>query len=59
VALVVMAGNGTREAELIPISGDRLTVEALGEPPVCATRLTGPTRFIAQLEPSGDLLRGL
>jgi diaminopimelate epimerase len=59
VALVVMAGNGTREAELFPISGDRLTVEALGEPPVCATRLTGPTRFIAQLEPFGDFLHGL
>jgi len=59
VALVVMAGNGTREAELFPISGDRLTVEALGEPPVCATRLAGPTRLVAKLEPLEDLLHGL
>lgn len=59
VSLVVMAENGTREVELIPLSGDRLTVEALGEPPVCATRLTGPARFVAAVDPSEELLRGL
>jgi diaminopimelate epimerase len=58
VALVLMAERGTRDIELIPLSGDRLLVEALGEPPVCATRFTGPARFIAKLDPSEDLLRG-
>ncbi len=59
VALVVMADRGTDRVELLPLSGDRLVVEALGKPPVCATRFTGPTRFIAKLDPSEDLLRGL
>lgn len=58
VALIVMAERGMRDVELIPYSGDRLLVEALGEPPVCATRFTGPARFIAKLDPSEDLLRG-
>ena len=57
VALVVMADRGTDRVELLPRSGDRLFVEALGEPPVCATRFTGPTRFVAKLEPSEELLR--
>jgi len=59
VALVVMAESAVDRVELAPLSGDRLLVEALGEPPVCATRLTGPARFIAKLDPSEDLLRGL
>ena len=59
VALVVMAERGTRDIVLIPRSGDRLMVEALGEPPVCATRFTGPARFVAKVEPSEDLLRHL
>ena len=59
VALVIMAERGTRDIELIPLSGDRLTVEALGEPPVCATRFTGPARFVAAIDPSEELLRGL
>jgi len=59
VALVVMADRGTDRVELLPLSGDRLFVEALGEPPVCATRFTGPARFIAKLDPSDDLLRNL
>jgi diaminopimelate epimerase len=59
VALVVMADRGIDRAELLPLSGDRLFVEALGEPPVCATRLTGPARFVAKLDPSEELLRGL
>jgi diaminopimelate epimerase len=59
VALVMMAESGARDIEVIPLSGDRLTVEALGEPPVCATRFTGPARFVAKLEPSEDLLYGL
>ena len=56
VALVVMTDRGSRSVELAPLSGDRLVVEALGEPPSCATRLTGPTRFVATIEPSDELL---
>lgn len=59
VGLVVMADRGTERVELVPLSGDRLLVEALGEPPVCATRFTGPTRLVAKLDPSEDLLRDL
>lgn len=59
VALLVMANRGTDRVELLPLSGDRLFVEALGEPPVCATRFTGPARFVAKLDPSEEFLRGL
>jgi diaminopimelate epimerase len=59
VALVVMAARDLRRLELAPMSGDRLTVEALGQPPRCPIRLTGPTRFIAEIEPSEDFLRTL
>jgi diaminopimelate epimerase len=57
VALLVMAAHDLRRVVLVPASGDRLTVEALGEPPSCPTRFTGPTRFIAEIEPSDELLR--
>jgi diaminopimelate epimerase len=57
VALVVMAERGADHVELVPRSGDRLFVEALGEPPVCATRFTGPARFVAKLDPLEELLR--
>ena len=56
VALVVLANRGTRQIEMVPLSGDRMTVEALGEPPICATRFTGPARFIAVIEPSEEIL---
>ena len=59
VALVVMANNEVGRVELVPLSGDRLVVEALGKPPVCTTRLTGPTRFVARIDPSEDLLRDI
>ena len=59
VALLVMADRGSDRVELAPRSGDRLVVEALGEPPVCATRLTGPTRLVAAIDPSEDLFREL
>jgi diaminopimelate epimerase len=55
VALVVMAEMMTREVTLVPRSGERLLVEALGEPPACATRFTGPARFVAEIEPSEEL----
>jgi diaminopimelate epimerase len=57
VALVVMADRGSNRVELAPRSGDRLVVEALGEPPACATRLTGPTRIVATIDPSDELLQ--
>jgi diaminopimelate epimerase len=56
VALVVMADRGSDRVELAPRSGDRLVVEALGEPPACATRVTGPTRIVAAIEPSEEIL---
>jgi diaminopimelate epimerase len=55
VALVVMADRASDRVELAPLSGDRLVVEALGKPPVCATRLTGPARFVAKIEPCDEL----
>jgi diaminopimelate epimerase len=59
VSLVVMANNVVKRVELVPLSGDRLVVEALGEPPVCATRFTGPAHFVAAVDPSEELLRDL
>jgi diaminopimelate epimerase len=56
VALVVMANNNVGRVELVPRSGDRLVVEALGEPPLCATRLSGPARFVGEIIPSDELL---
>ncbi len=56
VALIVMAERGTTRVELRPASGDTLTVEALGTPPVCATRLSGPARFVAKIDLADDFL---
>jgi diaminopimelate epimerase len=58
VALIVMAGSGKTRAVLRPASGDGLTVEALGTPPVCATRLTGPARFVGEIELAEEFLAG-
>lgn len=59
VALVVMAERGVAQATMRPASGDRLTVEALGEPPLCATRLTGPARVVAEIHPTDEFLADL
>jgi len=59
VALAVMAGRGLRELRLRPASGDLLTVEALAEPPRCATRLSGPARVVAEVHPAAEFLAGL
>jgi diaminopimelate epimerase len=56
VGLQVMASRGLRKVNIIPASGDRLTVEALGEPPGCPTRLTGPARMVARIDLSADFL---
>jgi diaminopimelate epimerase len=57
VALQVMAERRSRRIELVPASGDRLTVEALGEPPGCPTRFTGPARMVARIDPTEDFLK--
>jgi diaminopimelate epimerase len=51
VALVVMHERGGHRSEVVPASGDRLLVEALGDPPRCATRLSGPAVMVAKVEP--------
>lgn len=56
VALVVMGERGAKRVVVRPASGDRLTVEAFGEPPLCATRLTGPARIVAEIQPSDEFL---
>lgn len=56
VALQVMASRGLREAVVAPASGDRVMVEALGEPPDCSTRLTGPARIVAAIDVSAEFL---
>lgn len=58
VALVVMAEHGSSRVVVRPASGDRLAVEALGRAPVCATRLTGPTRVVAEIRLSDEFLVG-
>ncbi len=58
VALVVMAECGTSRVELKPASGDILIVEALGEPPVCATRLSGPARIVGEIRLSEEFFAG-
>jgi diaminopimelate epimerase len=55
-ALVAMAERGLRRLEAVPASGDKLVVEALGQPPHCASRFTGSTRLVAELEPTAELL---
>lgn len=52
-ALVTMAGSPARRLTVVPRSGDRLTVEALGEPPDAAACLTGPARLVAEVTPLG------
>ena len=50
-ALLTMARTGVRSISVLPRSGDRLEVEALTEPPTATTRLTGPARLVAEIEP--------
>jgi diaminopimelate epimerase len=59
MALVVMAERGTTRVELKPVSGDTLIVEALGDPPLCPTRLTGPARFVGEVHLADEFLAGL
>jgi len=52
-----MATGGQRRVLVRPRSGDELTVEALGEPLSGALQLTGPTRIIADIKPTDEILR--
>ncbi len=53
-ALVTLAGSGGGRLDVVPRSGDRLTVEALGGPPRAPSRLTGPARLVAVIEPLAE-----
>jgi diaminopimelate epimerase len=55
-ALVVMARRDLHELRLIPAAGDELKVEALGRPPECPVRFTGPTRILAEILLCDELL---
>jgi diaminopimelate epimerase len=57
-ALLEMAAQGSRRVSVRPRSGDVLVIEALGEAPLCAVRFTGATRFLAEIEPTAELLAG-
>jgi len=50
-ALLSLARTGARTVTALPRSGDRLEVEAIGPPPAASTRLTGPARLVATIEP--------
>lgn len=51
-ALVWMEQSGARRLVCATRSGQDLTVEATGEPPVCGCRLTGPAHFVADITPA-------
>jgi len=46
-----MAETGVRRLRCATRSGDDLLVEALDEPPLARTQLTGPARFVAEIDP--------
>jgi len=53
VAAALLALEATAQKSMVveARSGDRLVVESLGEPPVAPSRLTGPARLVAEIEP--------
>jgi diaminopimelate epimerase len=55
-ALVAMAQGAPNRLVLRPRSGDRLTVEALGDPGAGPLRFSGATRLVAELVPTSELL---
>ncbi len=55
-ALVAMSLRGVARLDVRPRSGDTLEVQALADPPRCPSRLTGPARIVARLEPTAELL---
>lgn len=54
-ALVEMASGRIRRVVVRPRSGDELVVEATGDPLADHIRFTGPTRFVAEIEPLDEL----
>lgn len=59
VGLHLMSEHGVRRLVFKPRSGDRLVVEALGDPPDCPVHLIGPARLVAAIDPAEELLAGL
>ncbi len=57
-ALAWMARAGGRRLVCATRSGQELTVEALGEPPLCPVRLAGPARILAEVRPTPAILEG-
>jgi diaminopimelate epimerase len=55
-ALVAMAQGAPNRLVLRPRSGDRLTVEALGNLGSGPLRFSGATRLVAELVPTAELL---
>ncbi len=50
-ALLALARTGGRTVTVIPRSGDRLEVETLGPAQRKGSRLTGPARLVAEIDP--------
>jgi diaminopimelate epimerase len=57
-ALVHLATHGGLRVACRTRGGDELRVEALGRPPQCAARLTGPAVVVAEIHPAPALLAG-
>ncbi len=55
-AVVHLAEHRRRRVVCRVASGDVLVVEALGDPPLCVTRLTGPTVMVGEILPTPELL---
>jgi diaminopimelate epimerase len=55
-ALVAMAAGGEHQLRVLARSGDELIVETSGDPLEDPVRLSGPTRIIADIEPTTELL---
>jgi diaminopimelate epimerase len=58
-ALVEMACGDARRVIVLPRSGDELVVEVTRDPLADPVRFTGPTRFVAEIEPTAELLKEL
>lgn len=50
-SLLALGSTGGRSLQVEAHSGDRLFVEALADPPVAPSRLTGPVRLVAEIDP--------
>ena len=50
-ALLTLAQIDAHTITVLPKSGDRIEVETLGQPPTAPSRITGPARLVAEIEP--------